>query len=284
MLRQMFRELVEYRELLLALTVRDIRVKYKQAVMGILWVFFMPILAILAGIIIRFAMSYLQGSSLSWEAVTSVVARSQPWLIFAAILGATSQGLLSGMGLASKIYFPRQIIPLSATLGVLFDFTISLTAVVVMLAIISMFTPVGVMVTGWLLLLPLLLFLLVVMAVGLGLIFGTGNLFFRDVKYIVQVMLQFGIFFTPVYWFVHEMGRFGQLAMLNPIAPLIEGISQCIVGHVEVMEAGAPAVYVPGIDPGLWPFLIYSAVFAFGSLLAGLAIFRRSEPFFAEVM
>ncbi|MCC5829838.1 MAG: ABC transporter permease [Phycisphaeraceae bacterium] len=283
MIRQMAREVYEYRELLLALAWRDIRVKYKQAVMGVMWIFFMPILAILAGIIIRFAMAYLQGSGLSWEAVTSVIARSQPWLIFAAILGTTSQGLLSGMQLASKIYFPRQTIPLASTLGVLFDFVISITAVSLVLVLVSAFAPVGIMFTPWLLMVPVLLSLLVLMAVGLGLVFGTGNLFFRDVKYIVQVMLQFGIFFTPVYWFVHEMGRFGQLMMLNPIAPLIEGISQCVVGHVSE-GVGAGAVYMPGMDAAMWPFVIYSAVFAIGSLLAGMAIFRRSEPWFAEVM
>ena len=283
MIRQMARELYEYRELLFALTWRDIRVKYKQAVMGILWVFFMPMLAILAGIIIRFAMAYLQGGALEWEAVTSVIARSQPWLIFAAILGTTSQGLLSGMGLASKIYFPRHVIPLASTLGVLFDYAISITAVTVVLIIVSSFTNVGVMVTPWLLLVPVFLLLLITMAVGLGLIFGSGNLFFRDVKYIVQVLLQFGIFFTPVYWFVHEMGRFGQLMMINPLAPLIEGISQCIVGHV-IEGAGSGAVYSPGLDPAMWPFVAYATAFALGVLWLGLAVFRRSEPRFAEVM
>ena len=136
---QMFREVYAFRELLVALTYRDIRVKYKQAVMGMLWAFFMPVLAILSGIIFRMAMAFFSGKPLIVSDITAVIAKRVPWLLFASIVGSSSTSLISNMALITKIYFPREVVPLSSLLSSLFDFSIAVTGLIVALVLITMF-------------------------------------------------------------------------------------------------------------------------------------------------
>jgi ABC-type polysaccharide/polyol phosphate export permease len=122
--------------------------------------------------------------------------------------------------------------------------------------------------TPSLLWIPVLLALLLVMATGLGLFLACANLFLRDVKYIVQVMLQFGIFFSLVFFKYSELGPAGKLFLLNPVAPLLEGLRTAVVG-------GA-------IDPMLYPYLAYSATVALVGFAASCVIFERAEYLFAE--
>ena len=129
----MIGETYAYRELLWALTWRDIRVKYKQAVMGVLWAFFMPTMAVAAGVIFQAALAYIRHDSLRFDAVGSVMVRTISWTLFTGVLSSTAFAILAGMPLASKVYFPRQIIPLSAMLGNLFDFAISSAVVLLLL-------------------------------------------------------------------------------------------------------------------------------------------------------
>lgn len=263
----MITEVIASRELLFALAYRDIRVKYKQAVMGILWAFFLPVLGIAAGVMVQVGIAFVRGETLQMTNVVSVMVRTLPWMLFIQILGGTANGLLGGMGLASKIYFPRQIIPLSTVLSVLFDFAIMATVVVVLLTVL----PNSPLILSWqLLLVPVFVLTLILMALGLGLIFGSANIFFRDVKYILQVLLQFGVFFTPVYLFVDQLGKLGQIMLWNPVAPILEAIAQIALRG--------------GVDVTLWPMVGYSFAFAFTALCLGSFVFRRSEHLFAEVM
>lgn len=273
---QSAKEIIEYRELLLALTYRDIRVKYKQAVMGIAWVIFMPLMAISSGILFRTAMAFVSGKPLELTHVSSVMVKVIPWLMFAAIIGGASNSLVANMNLITKIYFPREIVPLAGVLSALFDFVISTLGLAVVLTIMAMTG--GPVVVSWnLLWLPVLLAVLIIMATGMGLILSAANLFFRDVKYIVQVVLQFGIFFSLVYFTYHELGEYGWWLLFNPVAPVLEAIRNVIVG-------GSIQTYMDGqvADGLMWPFLAYSTVTAVVLLVAGSVIFRRAEYLFAE--
>ena len=108
------KQIAAYRELLIALTYRDIQVKYKQAVMGVAWAFFMPVLAITSGILFRLVMSWHRSESLPVAAdIVGVMVKSVPWLAFAAIVGAASTSLIGNVELITKIYFPREVVPLS---------------------------------------------------------------------------------------------------------------------------------------------------------------------------
>ncbi len=261
------KEVIDYKELLLALTYRDIRVKYKQAVMGMLWAFFLPVMGILAGVVVQVGLAYMKQEPLALANVVSVMVRMAPYALFITILSQTANGLLAGMGLASKIYFPRQIIPLSTTLSALFDFLISGCVLALLLIAIPQ-TP---LVWSWnLLLIPVLLLLLATQGLGLGLLFGSANLFLRDMKYILAVLVQFGIFFTPVLLFVDQLGKLGQVMLWNPLAPLLEAIASIVLQGQ--------------IAPALWPWLAYSTTVAILLMLTGLIVFRKTEHLFAEVM
>jgi ABC-type polysaccharide/polyol phosphate export permease len=274
------REVVTYHELLWALTWRDIRVKYKQAVMGILWVFFMPTMAVAAGVIVQAAVAFLSHAPFTLGQVGSVLVRTIAWSLFTGVLSSTAFSILSGMPLAAKIYFPRQIIPLSAMLGTLFDLAIS----GVVVALLLLLTPGSPLVRSWwLLLIPPLLLVLLMQALGLGLLFGSANMFFRDVKYILSTLLQFGVYFTPVLLFLGQLpAKVAACEVWNPVAPVLEAIASiALKGRVlpVALHVGERTTYL-----NLWPLLGYSAAAGVLFLAAGVLVFRRSEHLFTEVM
>ena len=264
------KEIYRYRDLLLALTVRDIRIKYKQAAMGMAWVFFMPVLAITSGILFRLAMAYFKGDPPLMTDLVAVMVKSVPWLLFAAIVGSASNSLIGNLGLITKIYFPREVVPLSSLLSALGDFAISLTGLVILLTVIVLSAGEASPITlgRGLLWTPVLLGLLVVMGAAFGLLFSCANVFFRDVKYIVQVLLQFGLFFSLVYFSYTELGEWGWVLLLNPVAPLLEGLRMAVIDGV--------------IEPAFYPWLIYSASVAVVGFLVAASIFERAEYLFAE--
>lgn len=272
MFTRLFKDLYAYRDLLFALTSRDIRVRYKQAAMGILWAFFLPLLAILSGVIIRLAMAHLQGSELQLANVSSVMVRSVIWLLFASAVGTSAVSLISNMNLVTKIYFPREILPISGMLARLFDFAISVVGVIVGLIILTLVSSndsIAVTITPTLLLVPLLVLVVIFMIVGIGLALASANIFFRDVKYIVEVLLRFGIFFSGVMIFVGDLPPSVQPYFLcNPLVPLMEAISGAVV--------------YGQIDPTLWPWLGYSVIVTICLCWIGVASFRRGEHLFAE--
>ena len=264
------KEVLSYRELLVALTYRDIRVKYKQAVLGIAWVLFMPMLAIASGIIFRLAMAYFSGRPPEWRDMLAGMIKSVPWMMFATIVSSASNSLVGNQGLITKIYFPREVIPLSAVLSVLFDFTISLIGLIGLLTLLAVTSgPDFPVVMSWnLLWLVLLIGVLVLMAVGAGLFLSSANLFFRDVKYIVQVLLQFGIFYSLVFFTYTELGTWGWVLLFNPVAPVLESMRMVVID-------GA-------IEPMMWPWLAYSSYVAVVGLLVASVLFERGEYLFAE--
>ena len=139
MFRRLCKDLYAYRDLLFAMTSRDITVRYKQAVMGVAWAFFLPLLAVVSGVVIRVAMAKLQGQSMPpLSEVTEVMVRSVLWLLFASAVGSCAISLISNIGLVTKIYFPREILPLSNMLARLFDFAVSVVGMVVVIAIMAM--------------------------------------------------------------------------------------------------------------------------------------------------
>ncbi len=284
MFRRLFKDLYAYRDLLFAMTSRDITVRYKQAIMGVAWAFFLPLLAVVSGVVIRVAMAHLSGQSMPpLSEVTEVMVRSVLWLLFASAVGGSAVSLIANLGLVTKIYFPREILPLSNMLGRLFDFGVSVVGVVIVIAIMAMLpndstaaattstvqtsSP---MVVSWYLfmLIPLVL-LVTLMTTGLGLVLATANVFFRDVKYIVEVLLRFGIFFSGVIVFAKDLPvTAAKILMLNPLVPLMEATSSVVVRGT--------------IEPMLWPWLIYSAGWTALLCLVGLACFQKGEHLFAE--
>jgi ABC-type polysaccharide/polyol phosphate export permease len=254
------RELIARRDLLFIMAWREIRIKYKQSVMGILWAVLMPVVIICAGLIVRFAMAAVSGKPVVLNDLASVAVKAAPWAFFVSTLRFGTNSMINSAQLVTKIYLPRLIFPLSSVLAQLLDFSIAACAVAVFLVLAR----VGVSIQ--LLWLPLLLGALVVFTTALAIMFSAASLFLRDVKYLVDVFLSFAIFFTPVFYESSLFGDWAPLLLANPVSPLLEGISSVVIHHV------APSL----------PWVAYSCAVAAALFALSIRMFRALEPRFAE--
>lgn len=254
------RDLYRHRDLLYMLTWREIAIRYKQSVMGFLWAILMPLLIVGAGIVVRAAFAYVSGRSIVSNDLADVAVRAVPWAFFVAAIRFSTNSLISNISLVQKIYMPREIFPLAAVASQFVDFCVAGSA----LAIFLGFARIGL--SAQLIWVPLLVLTLVILAVGLGTLLAAASLFFRDVKYLVEVFLTFGVFATPVFFSVDVFARFRTALLFNPVSPIIEGLAQTVVHHV----------------PPLFGWLGYSATFAAAVLIVGMVVFKHVEPYFAE--
>ena len=278
-LAETVREIWHARELLGQLALRDIRVRYKQAVMGFGWALFMPLLVVFAGVLVQYAVAYVSGRPVAGGMIAGVAVKAIGWSFFVGAIGFATSSLLASIGLVTKIYFPREVLPLSSIVAQAFDSGIAAVAMAVALPFIGVMPSLAAL---WAV--PLLLTLFV-FTTAFGLFLSCANLFYRDVKYLVQVMLTFGIFFTPVLFEQAMFGALGaRLLMLTPIAPLLEGLRLSVVeGHslLQTLET----IGRDGQRILVWtPFyLLYSALWAFGGLVLSMLLFERASSAFAEV-
>ncbi len=239
---------------------RDIRIKYKQSVMGFLWAILMPLVIVGAGVLVRAGMSLLTGRPLALADVASVSLKAVPWAFVVAGVRFASGSLIANATLLTKIYLPREVFPLASIGAQLMDLAVATVPLVVVLGLA------GVGLSADVLWVPLILALLVVQVAAAGIILAAGSLFFRDVKYIVEVLLTFAIFFTPVLYDADMFGRWRTLLLLNPVAPLLESLTAVVVRH----------------QPPALEWLAYSGGAAALGIVLALALFRRLEPYFAE--
>ena len=259
-MREELEELYKYRELLYMITYRDIKVRYKQSIMGFFWAILMPILIVMSGVVVRYAYAMVSHAPLRTADIASVAIKSVPWAFIVASIRFTCNSLTGNRDLVVKIYFPKEIFPMAAVLACLFDFFVASSALLIFLVLIKI---------GWsvyLLWVPVLIATTVLFCIGIGMIVSAASLFFRDVKYIVEVFLTFGIFFTPVFYDVRMLGDRGKWLMLNPVAPLLDGLSTCIAHH----------------QPPDIHWFLYSLVFSLTSFTVGFVLFKHLEPAFAE--
>jgi len=267
-----------FRDLLYQITLRDIRIRYKQAVMGFGWAIFMPAMIVLAGLLIKVAMANFAGRPLQQTDVASLIVKALPWSFFVGAIGFASGSLISNISLVTKVYLPREIFPMGATLAQAFDTAISAAVVAIALPFL------GVTLSWGILWVPVLAVLLFLFTAAVGLFLSCANLFFRDVKYIVQVLLTFGIFFTPVLYDATTVGpRLSRFIMLNPLSPFLEGLRLCVVHGHNLLEpltvAGVHGQAVLAWTP--W-YLGYAALWSLGGLLVTSIVFHRLEFLFAE--
>jgi lipopolysaccharide transport system permease protein len=279
-LGEMIRELVHYRELLWQLVLRDIRIRYKQAVMGLGWAVFMPMVIVAAGFLVKYAMAQIAGKGgVEAAAFSGMAVKALGWSFFAGAIGFATNSLTGNMALVTKIYFPREVFPLSAVLTQAFDSAIG-SAVLALL----LFALLGVGVSAEVFWAVPLVVLLLLMTAGVSLFLSCANVFFRDVKYIVQVIVAFGIFFTPVFYEPQLFGPTGcVLMMLNPLAPFLEGLRLAVVEHHSLLEplvvAASDGRTILAWQP--W-YLLYSAGWAVLGFLGAWLMFHRLEFVYAE--
>ncbi|MGA2315993.1 MAG: ABC transporter permease [Thermodesulfobacteriota bacterium] len=259
-MKEMIQELIQYRHLLYMLTWRDIKIKYKQSVMGFLWAIFMPMMIVAAGIMVKKAFSMLSGKPMDLTQLASVSVKSIPWAFFVSSIRFATNSLVGNINLVTKIYFPREVFPLTSVAANFFDFAVASILLIIILAIA------GIGASVYLLWLPVLLIILILLTTWVGMLLACANLFFRDVKYIVEVILTFGIFFTPVFYEVEMFGKWAPVLLSNPVGSILESINSVVVLQR---------------PPNMF-WLGYSALWAVGGLLIAWNIFHKTEFAFAE--
>lgn len=256
----MLKELIKYRDLMFMLTMRDIRVRYKQAMMGFLWAIFMPMVAVASGVLIKKTMAVVSHRNIDLLGIVSLSVKVLPWTFFISSIRFSVQSLVGNSDLVTKIYFPRAVLPLASVMACLFDLSLGIVVLLVLL------TSVGLGVSVYLLWVPLIVLLLIIYTVGLGLLLAAANLFFRDVKYIVEVILMFGIFFTPVFYDASAFGNWKPILLLNPMGSILESLNTTVV--LKQMP-----------DP-FW--MAYAAVSSLVMFYIGMVVFHDKEQLFAE--
>lgn len=255
-----FRELLRYRELFYFLAWRDILVRYKQTVIGVAWSVIRPLLTMLVFTIVFGRLAKLPSEGVPYPIL--VFSAMLPWQYFANAMQESANSLIAESRLISKVYFPRLIVPTSSVIVSAVDFLISLSLLGLLMLWYS-FTP-----SLAILLMPFFFLLATLSALGVGYWLSALNVKYRDFRYIVPFLVQFGLYVSPVGFSSSVVpGRWRLLYSLNPMVGVIDGFRWCIQGT-------ASSFYLPG-------FLI-SAVVSVLVFVSGVWFFRRTERFFAD--
>jgi len=256
-------DLWRYRELFLILAWRDISVRYKQTIIGILWALLRPFLTMVVFTVIFGRIAKLPSDGDAPYALL-VFAGMLPWTLFANALAEASNSLINNANLIGKVYFPRLIIPTATVVTAFIDFLISFVIMAAMM-LYYRFIP------GWqMLLLPFFIILAVLASLGPGLWITALNVKYRDFRYVIPFVVQFGLYVSPVGFSSGVIpDRWRLLYSVNPIVGVIDGFRWCILG-------GNSPLYLPG-------FLMSLAIIAF-FLWLGVSRFRRMEKTFADLI
>ena len=257
---EMIKELIQYRHLLYMLIWRDVKIRYKQTAMGFLWAILMPMLVVCAGLLIKKGMSVFSGKPMELSDLLSVTVKALPYSFFVGSIRFATNSLVGNTNLVTKIYFPREVFPLAAVIANVFDFMIASAIFILILAFTSF------SISVYALWIPWLILLLIFLAIGCGMLLSCANLFYRDVKYIVEAVLTFAIFFTPVFYEASLFGKWSTLLLLNPLGAILENINNVVVFHRQ-----------PDM---VW--LVYATIWSIGGLIIGWRIFHKLEYAFAE--
>lgn len=256
-----FREIWKFRELLYFLAWRDVKVKYKQAAIGVIWAIVQPLLAMLIFSVIfgRFAGIPSDGAPYPVFVYIGLL----PWNYFASVLGQSTNSVVGGSNLISKIYFPRLIIPGSTAIAALIDFLIAS----VLLGFMMLYY--GVNLSAGILLVPFLVIITMMNALGFGFWFSALNVKYRDVQHAIPFLIQIWMFATPVIYPTSLLGdEYGWLLMLNPMGGVIEAFRPAVLGHMPIQ----------------WIPLAISTSVGFIVFVGGMFYFRSVERYFADVI
>jgi len=220
----------------------------------------MPVLIVLSGVVVRYAYAVAAHVPLKTADMTGVAVKSLPWAFLVSSIRFSCLSLTNNKELVTKVYFPKEIFPLGAVLASLFDFMVASGALIIFLFFVH---------SGWsfyLIWIPFLMLILVMLAAGIGMAVAAAGLYFRDVKFVVEVFLTFGIFFTPVFYDAAMFGDKGKWLLLNPLSPILDAFVACVSRH-----------QAPDLR-----WLAYSASFAALLLIGGYVFFKHLEQGFAE--
>jgi lipopolysaccharide transport system permease protein len=255
------KELWQYKELLYFFTWRDLKVRYKQTAIGVAWAVFQPFMTMVVFSIFFGKLAHMPSDGIPYPIFVYVGLLI--WTFFSGALSDTSNCLIANQSIVTKVYFPRLILPISSTLTGLVDFFIS-SIILVGMMMYYHFTP---HLTG-LLILPLLLFISFLAAVGGGLFFASINVKYRDVRYVLPYFFQLMLFLTPVIYPSSIAGKYSWILAINPMTGVIKAARAAILGTTPVN----------------WNLLLISLVVTIVIFIIGIIFFKKTERYFADIV
>lgn len=254
-------ELWHYRELLYFLTWRDIKVRYKQTVLGAAWAIIQPFFTMVVFSLFFGKLAKVPSDGIPYPIFA--YAALVPWTFFANGLSQSSNSLVDNANMLKKVYFPRLVVPLSSVISGVVDFILAFTVLLGMMLFYGIYPTINVL---WL---PFLLLLTLATSLGVGLWLSAMNVQFRDVRYTVPFLTQFWLFATPIAYpssLLSEPWR--TLYGINPMVGVVEGFRWALLGT----------------DTAPGPIILVSSLVALALLVSGCFFFRRMEKTFADVV
>jgi len=257
------REIIKYKDLLNNLAKRDFSVRYKQAIFGVIWALIRPVFNIL---VFGYIASKINGAANTIDNFILVASAMLLWQLFTNVFSEVSNSIVGNSNLYSKVYFPKIIIPISSILVCLVDFLISILILVVLFIIA------GKGIHWQIIFAPFFVLLSVLFALGIGLFFATLFVKYRDVRFVVPIIIQFGMYVSPVifstaFYLDRIPSWMEPIYYLNPMVGAIEGFKYSLLGYTTL--------------PSLW-YILVSVVFTLICLYAGLKYFFKYERDFVD--
>jgi lipopolysaccharide transport system permease protein len=256
-----FKDLLEYRDLFYFLVTRDIKIRYKQTVLGGLWAIIQPFFLMVIFSLFFGALANVPSEGIPYPIFnySAMIA----WTYFSNSVIGSSNSLVSNSSLMSKVYFPRLIVPLSPVIAFLLDFAISFIILIGMMFYFHIYPNITVLA------LPLLVIIIMLLASGVGTLLAALNAKYRDIQYTISFIMQFWMFASPVVYPVSMLPeKYHILYALNPMTGIIEGFRSALVGTT-------------AFPTGL---VLISALISILIFIAGTLYFRRTERYFADVI
>jgi lipopolysaccharide transport system permease protein len=255
------REIWRYRELLYFFTWRDIKVRYKQTVIGVLWAVIQPFLTMVVFSVFFGRLAKIPSEGIPYPIF--VYTGLLPWTYFSQSLTRSSESVVASANLIRKVYFPRLVTPISASLSALVDFFISFAILLALMLYYKFLPTIGVF------LFPVLVLLTFLCSTGIGFWLSALNVMYRDIRYAVPFVVNLGMFLTPVIYPVSIIPeRYSWILYLNPMAGIIESFRATILGYKSIPVFG----------------LIFSVGITLLCFVSGVFYFRRMEKTFADVV
>ncbi|NOS99180.1 MAG: ABC transporter permease [Phycisphaerales bacterium] len=261
-------ELWRYRHLLVSLTVRELRIRYKQTVLGVAWAVFVPLsmMCVFTFVFTR-AVTLPDSTDLGMPYPLFAYVGLLPWTYFASGLNGCVNSLVSHRNLVTKVYFPREVLPMSCIGAAFVDFLAASFMLILLVIYFHASSDWSFTLRPSVLFLPVVVVTQTVLTVGLGMLLAMANLFYRDVRQVFSVIIQVWMFGTSVvYPLPHSDSWIGRLAFANPMTPIVQAYRDCLI-HGRLPDA---------------PSYLYAVAVAVIALVVGWACFHRAGFLFAE--
>jgi lipopolysaccharide transport system permease protein len=255
------KELWQYRELFYFFCWRELKVRYKQTFLGVAWAIFQPFITMVVFTVFFGQLAKMPSDSVPYPIFVYVGLLF--WQFFSSALTDSSMSLVGNQSMITKVYFPRLILPVSSVAAKFVDFTI---ASVILVGLMFYY---GYIPHIWgLLILPLLLIITFMAAVGFGLFLASINVKYRDVRYVLPFFVQILLFLTPVIYPASIAGKYSYLLAINPMTGVIQSARAAILGATPIN----------------WLLISISLIGTLVLMILGIYVFKKTERYFADII